>query len=305
MNAAIRAVVRTAIYHKLDVIGIKRGYQGLIEGDLIPLGLESVGGIINQGGTFLRSARSMEFKTREGQQKAVLNLKKFGVEGLVIIGGDGSFHGADVLNSEWHIPTIGIPGSIDNDISGTDFTIGYDTAVNTGLDAVDKIRDTAYSHDRIFVIEVMGRSNGFVAMAVGLAGGAESILIPEVPFSLDKIADRLKEGYHRGKRSDIVIVAEGAARASDVAAKLHELTGFDTRETVLGHVQRGGSPTANDRILASRMGEASVNFLLEGQAGVMVGIVDQKVVSSPIRNAWEIPVKIDMSLYHLAELLSI
>ncbi|MDD3925439.1 MAG: 6-phosphofructokinase [bacterium] len=305
MNAAIRAVVRSAIYNGLKVTGIERGYAGLLCEELRPMDLASVGGIINRGGTILQSSRSPEFRTSEGQKKAVDILKRNGIDGLIVIGGDGSFHGADVLYREWGVPTVGIPGSIDNDIACTDYSIGFDTAVNTALDIIDKLRDTADSHERIFVVEVMGREKGCIALQVGLSGGAEAILMPEVDYSLEKIAQRLRAGYKRGKLSSIIVVAEGACSAVEVASGIGKLTGFETRVSVLGHVQRGGSPTALDRILASRFGAAAVTALMNGDYGCMVGIISDQVVCNKLNCAWEQEKKIDIADYHLAEILAI
>jgi 6-phosphofructokinase 1 len=305
MNAAIRAVVRSAIYNGLKVMGIERGYAGLLCREMRPMNLASVGGIINRGGTILQSSRSPEFRTPEGQKKAVDILRSNNIDGLVVIGGDGSFHGADALYRNWGFPTIGIPGSIDNDISCTDYSIGFDTAVNTALEIIDKLRDTADSHERIFVVEVMGREKGCIALEVGLSGGAEAILLPEMEYCPEKIAQRLRAGYKRGKLSSIIVVAEGACSAVKVASEIGKLTGFETRVSVLGHVQRGGSPTALDRILSSRFGAAAVNGLINGDHGCMVGIISDKIVYSKLNKAWEHEEKINMDDYHLAEMLAI
>jgi len=304
MNAAIRGVVRTAVSHGMEVVGIRRGYAGLIEGDVVPLPTTWVSGIIRDGGTKLLTARSEEFKTRAGQCKAVEVLKKHGVEGLVVIGGDGSFHGAHALDHKWGIPAMGVPATIDNDIAGTDVSIGFNTAVNTALNAIDHIRDTAVSHDRIFVVEVMGRDAGFLALEVGLAGGAEHILIPEIPFSLKKIGMAIKQGIERGKVSSIIVVAEGAAKGIAVAAEIEAITGAETRATVLGHVQRGGSPTALDRILGVRLAAAAVDLLARGEHGLMVGMIANEVVSSPLETAWRKKKSVNEALYTLAETLA-
>ena len=253
MNAAIRAVVRKAIYHGRRIYGIYGGYAGLINGDMKELDLGSVGDIIHRGGTILYTARSEEFKTEEGQLKAIANLKKHGIEGLVVIGGEGTYKGAEALTKRG-FPCVAVPGTIDNDIPGTQFTIGFDTALNTVIDAIDKIRDTATSHERTFIIEVMGRSAGHIALWAGLSGGAESILVPEEPFNIEEVVERLVQGNKRGKKHSIIIVAEGVGNAVEIGKKIKEATEFDTRITVLGHIQRGGSPTASDRVLAGRLG---------------------------------------------------
>jgi 6-phosphofructokinase 1 len=304
MNAAVRGVVRTAVDHGMEVVGIRRGYAGLIENDLIPLPTTWVSGIIREGGTKLLTARSEEFKTRAGQCKAVETLKAHHIEGVVVIGGDGSFRGAHALSSKWDIPTIGVPGTIDNDIAGTDLSIGFDTALDTALNAIDHIRDTAVSHDRVFVVEVMGRDAGFIALEVGLAGGAEHILIPEIPFSLTQIGMEIKRGIARGKVSSIIVVAEGAAKGIAVAAEIEAITGADTRATVLGHVQRGGSPTARDRMLGVRLGAAAVELLAKGERDLMVGMIADKVVPSPLETAWRKKKSINKELYELARTLA-
>lgn len=282
MNAAIRAVVRAALGRGVEVLGFYHGYQGLIQNEIEPLDSKMVGGIISRGGTMLRTARSKEFMTEEGRDKAVATLSKNGVEGLIVIGGDGSLTGALRLHEEFGFPVMGVPGSIDNDISGTDYSIGFDTAVNTALEAIDRVRDTAYSHERIFVIEVMGRRNGFIALEAGLAGGAEGILIPEVPYSLVETCQEMKEAAERGKRSSIIIVAEGAARALDIKDFIEKNTGFEARQLVLGHMQRGGNPTAFDRVLALRLGALATNRLISGFSAEMVGVDGSKLVSHPL-----------------------
>ncbi|MDX5422940.1 MAG: 6-phosphofructokinase [Hymenobacteraceae bacterium] len=284
MNACIRAVVRTAIYNGMEVYGIKRGYNGMIKGEIVRLESHSVSNIIQKGGTILRSARSAEFMTREGRQKAYDQLQKYGIEGLVAIGGDGTFTGANIFNEEFGIPTMGAPGTIDNDLYGTDYTIGYDTAVNTALDAVDKIRDTADSHDRVFFIEVMGRDSGYIAIPCAIGGGAELVMIPETETNIDTVVQTLRTGWSRSKTSFIVIVAEGNVEGSvtEIAAKVQDaLPHMDARVTILGHVQRGGSPTAADRMLASRLGIACVEGLLTGHKNEMAGIVDKELVFTP------------------------
>ncbi|RTI08439.1 6-phosphofructokinase, partial [Thermus scotoductus] len=272
MNAAIRAVVRQAYALGLEVIGIRRGYAGMILGEMVPLGVRDVANILQRGGTVLLTARSQEFLTEEGRAKAAEKLKAAGIEGLVAIGGDGTFRGAMRLLEEHKVPVVGVPGTIDNDLYGTDYTIGFDTAVNTALEAIDRIRDTAASHERVFFIEVMGRSSGFIALDVGLAGGAEVIAVPEEPVDPKTIAEGLMESLRRGKSSSIVVVAEGAypGGAAGLLAAIQEHVRVEARVTVLGHIQRGGSPTAKDRILASRLGAAAVEALAGGTSGVMV-----------------------------------
>lgn len=282
MNAAIRGVVRAAIGRGAEVCGFYHGYQGIIDNEILPMTSKSVGGIITMGGTILRTARSKEFRQYEGRQKAMDVLRANGIEGLVVIGGDGSLTGARTLHEEFGFPVMGVPGSIDNDISGTDYSVGFDTAVNAALDAIDRVRDTAYSHERVFVIEVMGRHNGFIALEAGLACGAEAVLIPEVPYSLVDICENLTDMKARGKTSAILIVAEGASRASDVRDFIEKRTGLEARYLVLGHMQRGGSPTAFDRVLALRLGAYAANRLLSGFTGEMVGVDGNKLVSHPI-----------------------
>lgn len=304
MNAAVRAVVRKAIYHDVEVFGVYGGYAGLMSGNIKKLELGSVGDIIHRGGTFLYSARSEEFKTKEGQQKGIEQLKKHGIDGLVVIGGDGSYMGAKAL-TEHGFPCVGVPGTIDNDIPGTEFTIGFDTALNTVIDAIDKIRDTASSHERTFVIEVMGRNAGDIALWAGLAGGAETILIPEEKQDIKEIAERLKKGQERGKKHSIIIVAEGVMSGYEVGKQIKEATDFDTRVTVLGHVQRGGSPTVTDRVLASRLGAKAVELLLEGKGGRAVGIEKNSMVDYDIIEALAKPHTLDLDLYKLSKELSI
>ena len=304
MNAAVRAVVRKAIFHDIEVYGIYGGYSGLINGKIQKLELGSVGDIIHRGGTILYSARCEEFKTKEGQQKGIEQLKKHGIEGLVVIGGDGSYHGAKAL-TEHGFPCIGVPGTIDNDIAGTQYTIGFDTALNTVIDAVDKIRDTATSHERTFIIEVMGRNAGDIALWSGLAGGAETIIIPEENFDINEIAARLVKGHDRGKKHSIIIVAEGVISGMEFAKLVKETTNFDTRVSVLGHMQRGGSPTAFDRVLASRLASRAVELLLERKGGRAVGIVNNQVVDHDIAEVLNTKHTVDLSLYKLSKELSI
>ena len=282
MNAAIRAVVRAAIGRGAEVLGFMHGYEGLMKNERIKLESVSVGGIISRGGTLLRTARCPAFREKAGREIAVETLRKNGVEGLVVIGGDGSLTGALALHNEYGIPVVGIPGSIDNDISGTDFSIGFDTAVNTAVEAIDRVRDTAYSHERVFVIEVMGRSNGFIAVEAGLASGAEAILIPEVPYSILEVCDGIRAAATKGKLSSLVIVAEGAAKAADIKMSLEKNTGFEARYLVLGHMQRGGSPTAFDRVLSLRLGAYAANRLIDGNSGEMVGVDGSRLVAHPL-----------------------
>ncbi|HJV17850.1 MAG TPA: 6-phosphofructokinase [Bacillales bacterium] len=304
MNPAIRAVVRKAIFHDLEVYGIYGGYSGLVNGNIKKLELGSVGDIIHRGGTMLYSARLPEFKNKDVQQKGIEQLKAHGIEGLVVIGGDGSYRGAKTL-SEQGFPCVGIPGTIDNDIPGTEFTIGFDTALNTVIEAIDKIRDTATSHERTFIIEVMGRDAGDLALWAGLAGGAETILIPEENYDMNEIAARLRKGHERGKKHSIIIVAEGVCSGIEFGKELKEKTNFDTRVSVLGHMQRGGSPTAFDRVLASRLGARAVELLIEGSGGRAVGIEKNKIVDYDIIEALSQSHKIDNSLYRLSQELSI
>jgi len=304
MNPAIRAVVRKAIFHNVEVYGIYGGYTGLISGNIKKLELGSVGDIIHRGGTMLHSARCPEFKTKEGQQKGIEQLREQGIEGLVVIGGDGSYRGAKAL-TEQGFPCVGVPGTIDNDIPGTEQTIGFDTALNTVIDAIDKIRDTATSHERTFVIEVMGRDAGDIALWAGLAGGAETILIPEENFDMNEVADRLRSGQERGKKHSIIVVAEGVCSGVEFARQLQEATKFDTRVSVLGHIQRGGSPTAADRVLASRLGARAVELLIEGKGGRAVGIEKNQLVDYDIIEALDKKHKLDLDLFKLSKELSI
>ncbi|MGI8383082.1 6-phosphofructokinase [Robertmurraya sp. P23] len=304
MNAAVRAVVRKAIFHDMEVYGVYNGYSGLINGNIKKLELGSVGDIIHRGGTMLYSARCEEFKTKEGQQKGIEQLKKFGIEGLVVVGGDGSYRGAKAL-TEQGFPCIGVPGTIDNDIPGTDYTIGFDTALNTVIDAVDKIRDTATSHDRAFIIEVMGRDAGDIALWAGLAGGAETIIIPEVGYDMDEIAARLRSGHDRGKKHSIIIVAEGVCSGNEFSKKIKDATDLDTRVSVLGHIQRGGSPTAADRVLASRLGAFAVELLLQGKGGRAVGIEKNELIDHDIIEILTRKHTVNQSMYNLSKELSI
>lgn len=304
MNAAIRSVVRSGIYRNLEVYGVFRGYEGLIAGDIKKMTRRSVGNIINRGGTFLKTARSRDFLTKEGRKKAVDYLRKAKIDALVVIGGDGSFRGAHVLSREYKIRTMGIPATIDNDVNGTDFSIGADTAVNVALDAVDKIRDTATSLERIFVIEVMGRNLGYIALQVGLAGGAEDAIIPEFDYDIKSMVNDIKKGREKGKISWIIIVAEGAGSAEKIAKQIADLTGFETRVTVLGHLQRGGTPTAMDRILAARFGKAAVDALIQGHTDKMVGIVADKIKLVDLEYACAKPKNLSKEQYNLMRILA-
>lgn len=286
MNAAVRAVTRKAIFDGLEVYGINYGYAGLVAGDIRRLDIADVGDRIQQGGTFLYSARYPEFATEEGQLKGIEQLKKFGIEGLVVIGGDGSYHGALALTKRG-FPAIGLPGTIDNDIPGTDFTIGFDTAINTVLESVDRIRDTATSHVRTFIIEVMGRGAGDIALWAGVAGGADEIIVPEKEFDMETVAEKIKAGRNRGKKHCLIVLAEGVMDGNTFAEKLSEHGDFHARVTVLGHVQRGGSPTARDRVLASKFGAHAVELLKAGKGGLCVGIVDNQVVATDIIDTLE------------------
>ncbi|WP_415837478.1 6-phosphofructokinase [Parendozoicomonas haliclonae] len=308
MNAAIRSVVRTCTHHGIEVTGFYEGYQGVIDDNAETLDARAVAHIINRGGTMLRSARCAEFRTREGRQKAYDNLKKRGIEGLVVIGGDGSFTGASLLSDEFDIPVIGIPGTIDNDIYGTDFTIGFDTALNTVVDAVDRIRDTATSHNRLFFIEVMGRDSGFIALNAGIAVGATNILIPEESTELDEVITKLKTGRENGKTSSIVLVAEGEKMGDALfmaeETKKH-LPDYDIRVSVLGHMQRGGNPTCADRVLATRLGVAAVEQLMAGHSSVMCGVRNGSVCTVSIHDAISRKPGIDRNLMHIAEIVSL
>ncbi len=304
MNAAIRAVVRTAIYKGMKVYGIRRGYSGLVNGDIHEMNVTSVGEILHRGGTILNTARSEFFNTEEGLKKAVSMINIFGIEGLVVIGGDGSFRGARDL-SELGVPTVGVPGTIDNDIACTDMTIGFDTAINTVLDAINKIRDTVSSHERTNIVEVMGRRAGDIAVYTGLAGGAEGIMIPEMPIDIDKLCRRIIEGRNRGKSSSIIILAEGAGKALELEKIIEEKTGMETRGTVLGYIQRGGSPTAADIILASRMGNYAVELLEKDIGNRVVSIRNNKIVDDDINEALAMENKFNKELYELAQVLSI
>ncbi len=277
MNAAIRSVVRYGLHHRLQMFGIFHGYKGLIDDEVVPLGHRSVSNIIDHGGTMLKTAREPRMKTIEGQQKAIQTMKKYKLDALVVIGGDGSYHGAYDLYKNFGVPIVGLPGTIDNDIYGTDQTIGSSTAVDTALDAIDKIRDTGHSMERIFVVEVMGRHSGYIAIQVALGSGAENVIIPEIKFNYDTMYHEIVAGRKKGKVSWIVVVAEGAGGAPEVAQKITEVTGFETRSVVLGHIQRGGNPTAADRVLATRLGAKAVDLLLNGKYGKAVGVLQDEI----------------------------
>jgi len=306
MNAAIRAVVRTGIYNNLNVFGVRRGYDGLVNGDIVPMDAKSVANIIHRGGTILKTARSEEFKTYEGRQKAYGNIQKMAIDGLVAIGGDGTFTGATKFIQEFDVPIIGMPGTIDNDLAGTDFTIGYDTAINTVVAAVDKIRDTAESHDRVFVVEVMGRDSGLIALRSGISTGAEAVLIPEIEVDYDAIMKRL-DRTRKNKSSRIIIVAEGDKEGGEVVAgKIKEsFPHYDVRLSVLGHIQRGGRPSCMDRVLASRLGVAAVEGLLEGRSGEMAGLIHGDVRFTPFGKAIKHINKINEGLTKIVEILSL
>ena len=308
MNTAIRAVVRASIYHGIEAFGIRRGYQGMIEGDIIPLKSRDVSNILHRGGTFLKTARSKDFMTKEGRAEAYKQLKKHEIDAVVIIGGDGSFKGACVFSQEFDIPVIGIPGTIDNDMYGTDYCIGYDTALNTVVEAVDKIRDTAGSHNRLFFIEVMGRDAGFIALRSGIATGAEAVLIPEVETHIDELKAYLNDDYTRKKSSGIIIVAEGetSGGAYKIVEELKDdLDGYDIRVTVLGHVQRGGSPSAFDRVIAAKMGVASIEGLLKGKTNVMVGLISRNIKYTKIEDSVKHNKAVKQDLLSIVDILNV
>jgi len=304
MNAAIRAVVRTGIYYGYQIVGIRRGYAGLLAGDMIDMELGSVADIIHRGGTILRTARSEEFTTEVGQAQAYESLVAAGIDGLIVIGGDGSLRGAAAL-AQRGIPIVGVPATIDNDMAGTDVTIGFDTAINTAVTAIDRIRDTATSHERTYIIEVMGRLSGQIAIAAGLAAGAESIVVPEALISSEQICERLQRGFQRGKRHSIIVVCEGAGSGYAISERIEALTGLRPRVTVLGYIQRGGSPTAQDRILASRLGAYAVELLRQGQGGYMAALQGGQLVSVPIEQVVGRPRDFDSQLLLLSQILSI
>lgn len=307
MNAAIRAVARTGIYHGLEVFGIMRGYSGMVDDDIFKMDSRSVANIIQRGGTVLKTARCKEFFEPEGRKKAYENLKKRGINGLVIIGGDGSFRGAQKFSNEYDIPCIGLPGTIDKDIAGSDFTIGFDTAVNTAVEAIDKIRDTADAHDRLFIVEVMGRDAGYIALHSGIATGAENILIPETKTDIEELIASLSEKEKRKKLVNLIVVAEGDefGGANEIAVIIKErLPQADTRVCILGHIQRGGSPTCLDRLIASRMGYHAVECLITGKHNVMVGILNNKLHYTPLDNAVKAKQKISDDWYKIVKILA-
>ncbi|MEX2534216.1 MAG: 6-phosphofructokinase [Trueperaceae bacterium] len=307
MNAAIRAVIRTGIHEGVKTSVVYRGFQGLIEGEIEQVGARAVANIIQRGGTILRTARSSAFMEPEGRALAAKNLRENEIDGLVVIGGDGSFRGASLLYEEHGIAVVGIPGTIDNDIYGTDVTIGFNTALNVALEAIDRLRDTAASHDRLFLVEVMGRHSGHIALNVGVGGGAEAILLPEIRMSGDEVADMIVRAQERGKSSSIVVVAEGAYPGGALALQEHimQVCGYEVRTSILGHTQRGGSPITRDRVLASRLGFVAVTGLLQGKSGMMVGVDKRGAVFVPLADVWENEKALDWQLYEIAKVLAI
>ena len=308
MNAAIRSVARTCAYHKISCVGVYRGYEGLIDGDFVALDARSVRGVINKGGTFLKSARSKRFMTKEGREIAYDQLRQNGIDAIVLIGGDGTFTGGLVFNTEYNFPVMGIPGTIDNDINGTDRTLGYDTALNTAVEAIDKIRDTAHSHDRLFFVEVMGRDVGHIALNAGVGAGAEEILIPEEDMGIDRLVESLERSKKSGKSSSIVVVAEGDKIGKSVFELKdyvdQNLDEYDVRVSVLGHMQRGGSPTCFDRVLASRMGVKAVESLLEGKSNYMVGTIHDTMELTPLEKAIKGESKINKELIRVSDIMT-
>lgn len=308
MNACIRAVVRAGIFHELEVVGIMRGYAGMIDGDFVSLNSASVSNIIQRGGTILKSARSKRFMTSGGRAQAADHIIQNGIEGIVAIGGDGTFRGAKEFAGEFGIPFVGVPGTIDNDLFGTDHTLGYDTAINTAITAIDKIRDTADSHDRLFIVEVMGRDAGFIALRTGIGSGAEAVLVPETKTDIDKVIGTLETGWGRQKSSSIIVVAEGddAGGAFEVAEKIKKkFDNYDIRVSILGHMQRGGAPSALDRVLASELGVAAVEALMAGKKNIMVGSVNRQVVETPFDKATKHHQDINKNLLRLVSILSV
>lgn len=304
MNAAIRAVVRTAIYFGMEVYGIERGYSGLINDEMMPLEMRSVSDIVQRGGTKLRTARCLEMLTVDGQKQAVATLEKRGIEGLVVIGGDGSFRGAKCLTENFGIPTIGIPGTIDNDLEYTDYTLGFDTAVNTCLEVINKLRDTMNSHERISVVEVMGRHCGDIALYAGITSGAEIIVVPEIAFDMDDIVMRINRSRANGKHSNIIVVAEGVMSADEFAKKLQEVTTYSVRATNIGHIQRGGSPSMADRMLAAQFGNKAVRLLKDGQGNRVVGIRNNEIIDMDIIEAVSMKKKFNYELYETLQMIS-
>jgi 6-phosphofructokinase 1 len=303
MNAAIRAVVRSGLYYGMEVVGIERGYAGLIHDTVIPMEMRSVSNIVQCGGTKLRTARCMEMLTVEGQKKALDTLEKHGIEGLVVIGGDGSFRGAKIL-SEFGVPTIGIPGTIDNDLEYTDYTLGFDTAVNTCLDIINKLRDTMTSHERVSVVEVMGRHCGDIALYSGIASGAEIIVVPEITFNMDEIVSKINRSRANGKHSNIIVIAEGVMSADEFAKRLQSMTEYDVRPTCIGHVQRGGSPSMADRMLAAQFGNKAVNLLRDGIGNRVVGTRDNKIIDMDIIEAVSMKKTFNYDLYETLQMIS-
>ncbi|MBL7135459.1 MAG: 6-phosphofructokinase [Candidatus Marinimicrobia bacterium] len=306
MNACIRSVVRTAINEGLTIFGISGGYKGLVEGELIPLSRRSVSNIIQKGGTFLKTSRSESFYHKSGRRRAADTLKEWDIDGTIVIGGDGSFHGAHAISVEFGVKVIGIPATIDNDIYGTDITIGYDTAIGTALDLIDKIRDTAASHDRLFIVEVMGRQSGFIALEVGICGGAEEILVPETKVTMEDLGKMVKTWSRAGKTSSLVVVAEGdeLGNAHSIAQAMKEKYNIDSHVCVLGHTQRGGSPTATDRLLASRLGYYAVIALKDGKSDIMVGWQNNSITYIPLLETWEKKKPLDAELMKIYRILS-
>ncbi len=309
MNAAVRAVVRTAVFHNITCFGVYKGYQGLIDGDFEEMNARSVNNIVNKGGTILKSARCLEFRTIEGREKALKNIQKHKIDGLIVIGGDGTFTGAMVFQKEHNIPVIGIPGTIDNDISGTTSTIGYDTALNTVIGAIDKIRDTAISHNRLFFVEVMGRDAGHIALNAGIGAGAEEILIPEEDMGLDRLLESLKRSEKTGKQSSIVVIAEGdktGKNVFEIASYVEQnMPYYEVRVSVLGHMQRGGAPSCFDRVLASRMGVHAVESIIDGKTNMMVGLMHEKMTLYPLQDAIKGKSKISKDLIRVSDILTI
>lgn len=304
MNAAVRSVVRYCIFNGIEPFGVQRGFKGLMNGDFDSLGLASVGDIIQRGGTILKTARAPEFVQEEGQNRAVASLEYYGIDGLVVIGGDGSFQGAKAL-SDKGVLAVGIPGTIDNDLSYTDYTIGFDTAVNTVVEAISKIRDTSASHERISIVEVMGRNCGDIALYAGMSGGAEAILVPEVPYEIEHIVEKLQRTSDRGKKQSIIVVAEGAGSAVEIAKQIYDVGKMECRTTILGHIQRGGAPSSFDRILASKFGARAVDCLISGSGGRVVGIRGNRIIDLAIEKALSMPSKFDYKMYELSQKLSI
>lgn len=305
MNACIRAVVRTALNNKMDIYGVNRGYAGLVKGEITRLNTRSVSDMIHKGGTFLNTARCPEFKEMDVLRQAADALSAYGIEGLVVIGGDGTFRGAKDLTEHFGIKVMGIPGTIDNDLAYTDYTVGFDTAVNTVLWAINNLRDTFHSHDRVGLLEVMGRNCGDIALYAGVAGGAEYVLVPEIPYDLDKIASSIKKSYLRGKTSNLIILAEGAGNADEIANYIHEKSGIGVKVTNFGHIQRGGSPNMFDRVLAARFGYKAVELLMEDAESCAIGIRDNKVITVPFEEVSKCEKRFDKRLYDIAHVLSL